>query len=95
MLSELFRIVLNYISKRKIRSFLTIIGIFIGISAVVTLISLGQGLTNAVNAQFSKLGSNRLTISPAGAAGISMLRTTVKLTDKDLERAMSVQGVER
>ncbi|MEM0231211.1 MAG: ABC transporter permease [Candidatus Woesearchaeota archaeon] len=94
MLSELFRIVLNYISKRKIRSFLTIIGIFIGISAVVTLISLGQGLTNAVNAQFSKLGSNRLTISPAGAAGISMLRTTVKLTDKDLERAMSVQGVE-
>jgi len=94
MLRDILKIVWNYIKKRKIRSFLTIIGIFIGIMAVVTLISLGQGLTNAVELQFSKLGSNRVTISPAGSSGISMFRTTVWLTDKDLERVKKMPEVE-
>ena len=47
---------------RKKRAYLTIIGIFIGIMAVVALISLGQGLQQGVNAEFSKLGVDKVFI---------------------------------
>jgi putative ABC transport system permease protein len=94
MIGEIFRIVWNYIRKRRTRSLLTIIGILIGISAVVTLIALGQGLTNAVDYQFSKLGSNRITISPAGSTGMPMSKTTAQLTEKDVDTVKKVSGVQ-
>ena len=96
MIAELFKIVLNYIRKRRTRSFLTIIGILIGIAAVVTLISLGQGLRNAVEFQFSKMGSNRIAISPAGsiAGPLSSGKTSAKLTEDDVKVISKVNGVE-
>jgi len=96
MIAESFRIIIRYIKGRRTRSFLTIIGIFIGIAAVVALISLGQGLQNAVNYQFSKIGSNRIIISPAGAiAGpTSSGLTTAKLYEKDVDTVKKVNGVE-
>jgi len=47
---------------RKLRSWLTMIGIFIGIAAVVSLISLGQGMKDAIFSQFSALGSDNIII---------------------------------
>jgi putative ABC transport system permease protein len=96
MFPELFNIVLKYIRKRKTRSFLTIIGILIGIASVVTLISLGQGLENAIDYQFAKLGSNKISISPAGslAGPMSSGRTTAKLTEDDVKVIKKVKGVE-
>ena len=51
---DLLRLALRNISKRKKRTALTMLGIFIGIAAVVALISLGQGMQQSINAQFEK-----------------------------------------
>ncbi|MGE0793015.1 MAG: ABC transporter permease [Candidatus Woesearchaeota archaeon] len=53
---------------RRLRSWLTLIGIFAGIAAVVALISLGQGMQDAINDQFAGLGVNLLTITSAGVS---------------------------
>ncbi len=51
---------------RGLRSWLTIIGVFIGIAAVVSLISVGEGLRAAVAAQFNFLSTNVLTVQASG-----------------------------
>ena len=61
--AELFLLALGNLRRRKLRSMLTIIGIFIGITAVVALISLGQGLQNVVAGEFAKMGSDKITLS--------------------------------
>jgi ABC-type antimicrobial peptide transport system permease subunit len=54
MLSEYFFLAFKNLKKRGIRSWLTMLGIFIGIAAVVSLISLGQGLETAITGQFKR-----------------------------------------
>jgi putative ABC transport system permease protein len=60
------KMALNSILANKLRSFLTMLGIIIGVSAVITLISLGQGATNQVTEQVQSLGSNLLTVNIMG-----------------------------
>jgi len=73
------------------------LGIFIGIAAVVALISIGQGLQVAVTQQFSQLGKDKIFIQPGavamGAPGTSA--GTSKLTDHDLKLIESIRGVKR
>ncbi len=59
---QLFKLALNNLRERQLRSLLTIIGIFIGITAVVALMSLGDGLQNVVVGQFSSIGADKITI---------------------------------
>ncbi len=63
---EFFSLAFSNLLKRKLRSWLTMIGIFIGIAAVVGLISLGQGLQQAIQAEFEKLGTDKIMVMPAG-----------------------------
>ncbi|MCK5321643.1 MAG: ABC transporter permease [Candidatus Aenigmarchaeota archaeon] len=51
---------------KKLRSWLTLIGIIIGIFAVISLITLGNGLKNAVGGQFDMLAANRIMIADSG-----------------------------
>tara|TARA_Y100000310_G_C20620712_1_gene783122 strand:+ start:350 stop:1540 length:1191 start_codon:yes stop_codon:yes gene_type:complete len=55
---------------RKVRTWLTVIGIIIGIAAIVTLISVSQGLENAITDQFEEMGTNRIYVMPKTGAGI-------------------------
>ena len=57
------------ISRHKLRSFLTTLGIVIGVSAVVTMVTLGKGATAAVAQQISSLGANILQIRPGQGFG--------------------------
>jgi putative ABC transport system permease protein len=57
------------ISRHKLRSFLTVLGIVIGVSAVVTMVTLGKGATAAVAQQISSLGANILQIRPGQGFG--------------------------
>ena len=66
MIIDYFNFALSGIRHRKLRSWLTMIGIFIGITAVVALISIGQGMQAAIDDQFKKIGSNRIIVSPGG-----------------------------
>ena len=99
MISDSFRFALNSIKQRKLRSGLTIIGIIIGIAAIVALISIGQGLQNYINEEFEKLGADTIMVSSSGAGGLGGAPGTGSLsisplTTKDIETIEKVPGVE-
>jgi len=60
---------LREIKRNLLRSFLTILGIVIGVSAVITMVTLGNGATQAVSDQISSLGSNLLMLRPGQRLG--------------------------
>ena len=95
MLQDFFVLGLNNLRRRKLRSWLTMIGIFIGIAAVVALISLGQGLQDYITGEFQKLGSDKIIIQPKllGPPG-SVTTKSLILTSNDLETINNVRGVE-
>lgn len=70
------------------------IGIFIGIAAVVGLISLGQGLQGAIEEQFEQLGSDTIIITPKGMGPPGSAIDSLKLTSKDLEMIENIKGVQ-
>ena len=67
MILEYLKIAINNIKKRSLRSWLTLIGIFIGITAVVSLVGIGQGLQDVVQEEFEDLGANRIIIQTSGS----------------------------
>lgn len=69
MISDYVKIAFLSLKNRKLRSWLTIIGIVIGVAAIISLITISSGLKNAVEEQFSKMGSSRLFILPKTAGG--------------------------
>ncbi len=75
---------LKQMRRNLMRSFLTMLGIVIGVSAVVTMVTLGNGATKAVSDQISSLGSNLLIVMPGQRPGPSRDRTSApafKLAD--------------
>jgi putative ABC transport system permease protein len=62
-------IALREIRRNKLRSFLTVLGIVIGVSAVITMVTLGNGATLAISNQISSLGSNLLILQPGQRLG--------------------------
>ena len=95
MILDLFRLAVTNLIHRSLRSLLTIVGILIGIAAVVSLISVGQGLQESINQQFQALGSNVLTISPGGCilSGAPGGNTAFPVTDDDLKAIQNSRGV--
>ncbi|MFA6329295.1 MAG: ABC transporter permease [Candidatus Micrarchaeia archaeon] len=89
---SLFSLALDSISHRKLRSFLTMLGIFIGVASVVALIALGQGLSDSINGEFQKIGVDKLSVTPGGSA-ISSMYASSKLTDRDFAAVKRVNGV--
>jgi putative ABC transport system permease protein len=64
MLFSVFMLALRSVQRNMLRSFLTILGIVIGVSAVVTMVTLGNGAMQSIRAQITSLGTNLLIISP-------------------------------
>jgi putative ABC transport system permease protein len=64
MLYSVFMLALRSVQRNMLRSFLTILGIVIGVSAVITMVTLGNGATQAIQAQISGLGTNLLLVMP-------------------------------
>jgi len=95
MIGDYFSLAFKNLKHRGLRSWLTMLGIFIGIAAVVSLISLGQGLQDAVTGQFSDLAPDRLIVQNAetgfGPPGALAIR---KLTEHDLKIVEGVDHVE-
>ncbi len=69
MLLNTLLLALRSIRRNLLRSFLTILGIVIGVSAVITMVTLGNGATQAVQMQISSLGTNLLMIRPGQRQG--------------------------
>ncbi len=64
LIGEIIGVALSAIRANKLRSFLTMLGIIIGIAAVITMVSLGEGARRRVAAQLQTLGTNVLTVNP-------------------------------
>jgi putative ABC transport system permease protein len=64
MLLSVFMLALRSVRRNMLRSFLTILGIVIGVSAVITMVTLGNGATRAISTQITSLGTNLLIINP-------------------------------
>lgn len=69
MLWNAFFIALREIRRNLTRAFLTVLGIIIGVAAVITMVTLGQGTTQAVKNQISNLGTNLMTLRPGSGFG--------------------------
>ncbi len=84
--SNLFKIALKAISNNKLRTFLTMLGIIIGVASVITMLAIGQGSKQSIQAQISKMGSNMIMIMPGAErrGGVRMGASdmqTLKLSD--------------
>jgi putative ABC transport system permease protein len=66
MIYDNIRLALHNITHRRVRSWLTILGIVVGVAAVVALISIGDGMKKSVQAQFEDIGYNTIILVPSG-----------------------------
>jgi putative ABC transport system permease protein len=85
MILEAIKLALQAIRRNVLRSFLTVLGIVIGVAAVIAMVTIGNGTTAKVTADLAKLGSNLLTVSP-GQFGPGRASSEAKrFNSRDLE----------
>ena len=94
-IKEYFKIAFKNLKARKLRSWLTILGVVIGVFLIVSLISLSEGLKGAVLKQLSMMGKDLITIM---AGDVSSISTTMmgggELSDDDIKSVRKVIGVD-
>jgi putative ABC transport system permease protein len=84
MLCSTLRLAVRAIGRNLMRSFLTILGIVIGIAAVTTLVAVGKGATKSVSDQIASMGTNQLIVMPGQGFGPSATRAP-NFKSSDLE----------
>lgn len=96
MIKDYFFLGFRNLKRRGIRSYLTLIGILIGIAAVVSLISLGDGLKSAITSQFGISSTEIISVQAGGLSGYGAPGTGVvnPLTLDDVEEIKKISVVE-
>lgn len=79
-LGNLFKIAVKALGNNKMRGFLTMLGIIIGVASVITMLAIGQGSKRSIQAEISEMGSNMIMIHPGGD-----MRGGVRLDADDME----------
>ena len=87
MLKENIKMSWQNIIGNRMRSFLTVLGIVIGVTAIIALITIVQGVTNEVNNQFMNIGTGKVTVQAYGTP----LKTG--LSDSDIEKLSAIENV--
>lgn len=87
MLKENIKMSWQNIVGNRMRSFLTVLGIVIGVTAIIALITIVQGVTNEVNNQFMNIGTGKVTVQAYGTP----LKTG--LSDSDIEKLSEIENV--
>ena len=85
MFAETVRQALQAILRNAMRSFLTILGVIIGVAAVITMVTIGQGSTVQIESDVSKLGTNLLIIRRGNGMGPGSSRSAPQFTLSDVE----------
>jgi len=97
MIIDYFLFSVKGLRRRKLRSWLTMIGIFIGIAAIVSLMSLGQGMRDAITSQFASIGTDKIIIQAAssvyGAPGAGAVNPLNTAESDTIERINGVKLV--
>lgn len=86
-LYQSIKMALKSILGNKVRSFLTMLGIIIGVSSVITLVSVGQGTTSSITDQLEGLGTDLLTVNIMGRGA------TTSLTYEEVKSLSEIQGI--
>ena len=84
LLWEILRVALESLRANKLRSALTMLGIVIGVGAVITMVALGRGARTAIQAQIAAMGTDVLTVRPGQGFG-SARGVSTRLTVEDAE----------
>lgn len=84
--TNLIKIALRALANNKLRGFLTMLGIIIGVASVITMLAIGQGSKRSIQAQISEMGSNMIMIHPGadtrgGVRQDASAMETLKLAD--------------
>lgn len=79
-IGNLLKIALKALNNNKLRCFLTMLGIIIGVASVITMLAIGQGSKNSIKAQISEMGSNMIMIHPG-----NMQRGGVRQSADDMQ----------
>jgi len=74
LIGEIISVALGALRANKLRSLLTMLGIVIGVAAVIAMIALGNGAQKAVKDRISALGTTLLTVMPGQAFGMGGIR---------------------
>ncbi|MDR1624156.1 MAG: ABC transporter permease [Tannerellaceae bacterium] len=85
-ITNLFKIALKALANNKMRGFLTMLGIIIGVASVITMLAIGQGSKKSIQSQISEMGSNMIMIQPGadmrgGVRQSASAMETLKLID--------------
>src|SRR5438445_6202491 len=90
-IAQALRVAYGSLVANKLRSALTILGMAIGVGAVITLMSIGQGAQAAVQAQFNSLGTNLIFVSPGvtNSGGVRSQAGSVPTLTYDDARAVA------
>jgi len=79
---------------RKLRSFLTILSILIGIAAIFTLISFGQGINSWINDFAQEMGTDKVFLMPGGGLASAPGTSNIPFTEDDMEFIKKIKGVD-
>ncbi len=94
-MNEIFAVALRNLAHQKTRTILTLLGVVVGIAAVVALISLGQGMNSSISERLEALGSNKIIVAPKFAArGFGPPVAAQQLSEKDLEAVRKIRNVD-
>ncbi len=83
---QTLKMALKSIKANKIRAFLTMLGIIIGVSSVIVMVAIGQGSTKEVQDQIGSLGTNVLTVTVTGS--------DVTFKEEDVEQIRGINGID-
>ncbi len=92
MNSDYFLLAINSIRHRKLRSWLTVVGIIIGVAAIISLLTISRSLESTLEQQFEQFGANRILISAKGFQGPGTL--SQGLTTDDVDTIKKISGFE-
>jgi putative ABC transport system permease protein len=89
LLGEILKVAIESIRVNKLRSFLTMLGIIIGIAAVITMVALGEGAQRSVQERIAGLGTHVLTVRPGQHFFGGVDRGSARLTSSDAAAIMA------
>jgi putative ABC transport system permease protein len=93
---NLIRVALRALQRNKLRAFLTMLGIIIGVAAVIAMVAIGQGSKKSIQDQLSSMGSNMITIRPNSnqtvGGGARLDNSSLQSLTEDDVKALKQQG---
>ncbi|MFH1566202.1 MAG: ABC transporter permease [bacterium] len=96
---ETFKLALKAVNSNKGRSFLTMLGVIIGVASVILLVSIGNGITSYITGEFEQLGSNLILATPGrikvaiGGGDPSRAFTNSKFSEEEIKNVNRLTGI--